>query len=106
MTGTLAQTQRPGPSRRPTRQRKALAAVLAGTSEFRSAQELHQLLCAAGQSIGLATVYRNLQAMATEGEIDVLRVDDGEALYRACRTEEHHHHLVCRECGRTVEVEG
>ena len=43
MTGTLAQTQRPGPSRRPTRQRKALAAVLAGTSEFRSAQELHQL---------------------------------------------------------------
>jgi len=106
MTGTLAQTQRPGPSRRPTRQRKALAAVLAGTSEFRSAQELHQLLCAAGQSIGLATVYRNLQAMATEGEIDVLRVDDGEALYRACRTDQHHHHLVCRECGRTVEVEG
>lgn len=99
-----AQSQQPG--RRPTRQRKALGAVLAGTSEFRSAQELHQLLAAAGESIGLATVYRNLQAMAAEGDIDVLRLDDGEALYRACRSEAHHHHLVCRECGRTVEVEG
>ncbi len=92
-------------TRRPTRQRAAVAAALADTDEFRSAQELHALLRAGGDKVGLATVYRNLQAMAADGEIDMLRTDEGEAVYRACSTG-HHHHLVCRVCGRTVEVEG
>jgi Fur family ferric uptake transcriptional regulator len=92
-------------ARRPTRQRAAVAAVLADTEEFRSAQELHALLREGGDKVGLATVYRNLQAMAADGEIDMLRTDEGEAVYRACSTG-HHHHLVCRVCGRTVEVEG
>ena len=38
--------------------------------------------------------------------VDMLRVDDGEARYRLCASDDHHHHLVCRECGRTVEIEG
>lgn len=91
--------------RRPTRQRRALAEALAGTEEFVSAQELHARMEAGGVRVGLATVYRNLQSMAADGEIDTLRTDEGEALYRWCRTEEHHHHLVCRACGRTVELE-
>jgi Fur family ferric uptake transcriptional regulator len=98
--------ERPGESgRRPTRQRAAVATVLAGADGFRSAQELHALLREGGDKVGLATVYRNLQAMAADGEIDMIRTDDGEAVYRACSTG-HHHHLVCRRCGRTVEVEG
>ncbi len=92
--------------RRPTRQRVAVAQALAGTEEFQSAQDLHSRLRQQGENVGLATVYRSLQAMAADGEIDMLRTDDGEAVYRACSTEHHHHHLVCRECGRTVEVEG
>jgi Fur family ferric uptake transcriptional regulator len=101
---TAART-RPEPNRRPTRQRAAVAAALAEVAEFSSAQELHARLREAGDPVGLATVYRNLQAMAADGEIDMLRTDDGEAVYRACSTG-HHHHLVCRTCGRTVEVEG
>lgn len=93
-------------SRRPTRQRAALAELIAATPEFVSAQELHSKLQARGDSVGLATVYRNLQAMAADGDVDVLRTDDGECVYRSCATDAHHHHLVCRECGRTVEVEG
>ena len=91
--------------RRPTKQRAAVAAVLADVEEFRSAQELHAQLRDAGEKVGLATVYRTLQAMAADGAIDMLRTDEGEAVYRACSTG-HHHHLVCRGCGRTVEVEG
>lgn len=90
--------------RRTTRQRAAVAAALADSPEFRSAQELHAQLRSGGDPVGLATVYRNLQAMAADGEIDMLRTDEGEAVYRACSTG-HHHHLVCRECGRAVEVE-
>jgi Fur family transcriptional regulator, ferric uptake regulator len=92
-------------SRRPTRQRAAVASVLAGVEEFRSAQELHALLREAGEKVGLATVYRTLQAMAADGSVDMLRTAEGEAVYRACSTG-HHHHLVCRQCGKTVEVEG
>ena len=95
----------PDAGRRPTRQRAAVAAVLADVDEFRSAQELHALLREAGEKVGLATVYRTLQQMAADGSIDMLRTAEGEAVYRACSTG-HHHHLVCRECGRTVEVEG
>lgn len=93
-------------ARRPTRQRAALTEMLAQIPEFVSAQDLHTRLAAAGSSVGLATVYRNLQALADDGEVDVLRTDTGEALYRACRSATHHHHVVCRVCGRTVEVEG
>jgi Fur family ferric uptake transcriptional regulator len=94
----------PNPTLRPTRQRAAVSAALAEVDDFRTAQELHDLLRQRGESVGLTTVYRTLQALADAGEVDVLRTDDGEAAYRRCSTR-HHHHLVCRRCGRTVEVE-
>ncbi|MGH3362271.1 MAG: Fur family transcriptional regulator [Nocardioides sp.] len=93
------------PGGRPTRQRRAVAEVLSTFADFRSAQEIHELLARNGDQVGLATVYRTLQRLAEAGEVDVLRTEDGEAIYRRC-SESHHHHLVCRECGATVEVEG
>lgn len=92
-------------ARRPTRQRTAIEADVDRCDEFRSAQEVHASLVAGGDKIGLATVYRTLQAMVDEEALDSLRTDDGETVYRRCSTG-HHHHLVCRDCGRTVEVEG
>ncbi len=90
---------------RSTKQRAAVAAALESVEDFRSAQELHDLLRRQGQSVGLTTVYRTLQGLADAGELDVLRTPDREAMYRRCSSG-HHHHLVCRRCGRTVEVEG
>lgn len=97
--------QRPVTGVRSTRQRSAIAELLSGSEEFRSAQDLHDQLKASGQSIGLTTVYRNLQALADAGQVDVLRTDSGESVYRHCSSGDHHHHLVCRECGTTVEVQ-
>lgn len=91
---------------RMTRQRAAVVAALETVEDFRSAQDLYALLRERGETVGLATVYRALQALVDAGEVDVLRTTEGEAVYRRCATDEHHHHLVCRECGRTVEVEG
>lgn len=90
---------------RTTRQRAAIERLLAGTDSFTSAQDLHAALVRSGSRVGLSTVYRTLQAMAEAGEVDVLRQENGEALFRQCSTR-HHHHLLCRKCGRTVEVEG
>jgi len=89
-----------------TARREAVRRALATGDGFRSAQDIYAALRAEGSKIGLTTVYRALQAMAESGEVDVLRTAEGEAVYRACATEDHHHHLVCRSCGRTVEVEG
>ena len=91
---------------RPTRQRVAVSSVLDDLDEFRSAQEIHAMLRARGERVGLATVYRTLQGLAQAAEVDVLRSADGEVVYRRCASGEHHHHLVCRTCGRTVEVAG
>ena len=91
---------------RMTRQRSAVTGALADVADFRSAQQLHELLRERGEGVGLATVYRTLQALADVGEVDVLRTDDGEALYRRCARREHHHHLICRSCGATVEIDG
>ena len=90
---------------RNTRQRVAVTALLAGVDDFRSAQELHGLLRERGERVGLTTVYRALTAMADAGEVDVMRLPSGEQLFRRC-SRGHHHHLVCRGCGRTVEVAG
>ncbi|MEV0917927.1 Fur family transcriptional regulator [Streptomyces sp. NPDC049967] len=91
---------------RSTRQRTAVAAALDEVDEFRSAQELHDVLKHRGDSVGLTTVYRTLQSLADAGEVDVLRTTEGESVYRRCSTGDHHHHLVCRVCGKAVEVEG
>jgi Fur family ferric uptake transcriptional regulator len=92
-------------TQRSTRQRRAVAAILDELDGFASAQEIHDALRHKGDQVGLSTVYRNLQAMADAAEVDALRGGDGETLYRQCSSG-HHHHLVCRTCGRTVEVEG
>ena len=90
---------------RPTKQRLAVAEALETFEDFRSAQEIHELIGRRGSNVGLATVYRTLQKLSDAGEVDMLRTEDGEAIYRRC-SGTHHHHLVCRSCGATVEVEG
>lgn len=79
--------------------------VLERVGGFASAQQLHQLLLRAGEPIGLTSVYRALQSLVDDKLVDQLRKDDGEAIYRLCG-ESHHHHLVCKSCGSTVEIEG
>lgn len=86
--------------------RDAVHAVLRQSEGFRSAQDVYAEMRAEGAKIGLTTVYRALQALADTGHVDVLRTGEGESVYRACASGDHHHHLVCRACGRTVEVAG
>jgi Fur family ferric uptake transcriptional regulator len=95
-----------GPKLRSTRQRAAVAEVLAEFDDFRSAQDIHALLRSRGSSVGLTTVYRTLASLAEAGEVDAIRTSAGETVYRRCTTSRHHHHLVCRSCGHTVEVQG
>jgi Fur family ferric uptake transcriptional regulator len=98
--------------RRSTRQGAAVDHVLAQAEGFLTAQALYDELRRRGDSIGLTTVYRHLRRLAEAGAVDVVTRPDGEAAYRRCgpaasgEPEQHHHHLVCRTCGFSVEIEG
>ncbi|WP_313409623.1 transcriptional repressor [Aeromicrobium sp.] len=91
--------------RRNSRPRRLVREYMDECEIFSSAQQVHDALRAQGDKVGLATVYRNLQGMAEAGEVDVLRHGDGEMLFRKCG-DVHHHHLVCRSCGLTIEIAG
>lgn len=94
----------PGATRN-TRQRGEVLALLEATDDFLTPQQLHDHLRGRGAKVGLTTVYRTLQLLVDAGEIDTMRLPTGEQLFRRCGRS-HHHHLVCRACGTTVEVEG
>jgi Fur family transcriptional regulator, ferric uptake regulator len=90
--------------KRNTWQREAVREALGSSDAFVSAQSLYSELRDTGNAIGLATVYRALADLATLGEADSLQSADGENLYRACTPGQHHHHLICRKCGTTIEI--
>jgi Fur family ferric uptake transcriptional regulator len=92
------------PAHRRTRQRQQIYDALAKADGFVTAQELHARLRREGATVGLATVYRGLQLLADSKEADAVRRADGETAYRRC-SPTHHHHLICRSCGRTIEFE-
>lgn len=91
---------------RSTKQRAAVAELLDDVQQFRSAQQIHEMLREREETVGLATVYRILQSLAQAHVVDVITNDEGELLYRGCGPAlgDHHHHLICRVCGRTVEI--
>src|SRR5439155_150580 len=89
-----------------TRQGRLISEILDDVAEFRTAQDIHAELRRRGHRVGLTTVYRHLGQLADTGEVDSLRTPSGETIYRRCTVPAHHHHLICRECGKTLEFEG
>ncbi|MGW5053697.1 transcriptional repressor [Actinokineospora sp. NPDC004072] len=88
-------------NRRPaTRLRQAIINHL---DHFRTVQDLYDELRSQGEETGLTTVYRTVRALADDGAVEVRHAPSGETLYRRPAAI---HHLVCRSCGRTVEVAG
>lgn len=95
----------PSGARRTTRQQTVVRELVGELDALTSAQDIHQMLRSRGETVGLATVYRTLQTLSETDEVDSVRNESGEVLYRQCSTH-HHHHLVCRSCGRAVELTG
>src|SRR5271167_1280283 len=72
----------PARASRRTRQGEAVLNVVLGSENFRSAQDIHAELRAAGETVGLTTVYRHLALLTDEGRLDALQTADGELVYR------------------------
>lgn len=81
--------------------RRAVVEALGRHACCLSAQEIHDELRAAGRSVGIASVYRVLEQLSRDGFVQ--RVDLGSGTTRfepAHAGGEHHHHLVCDDCGK------
>jgi Fur family ferric uptake transcriptional regulator len=98
-------TEQPVRTSRITRQGQAVLSIINSSESFRSAQDIHAQLRAAGEGVGLTTVYRHLALLTGDGHVDAVRTSDGELVYRRCRSTHHHHHVVCRQCWRGAEVQ-
>jgi Fur family ferric uptake transcriptional regulator len=81
-----------------------VAQALAAERQAVSAQELHQRLHQAHPRLGLATVYRALEAQVEAGMATRLERPGHVSAYAAC-VPEHHHHLVCTSCQRVEDVD-
>lgn len=90
--------------RRNTWQQVAVREALSEADSFISAQQLYHRMAEDGSSVSVATIYRALARLADDGLADVHLDADGQQLFRACDTAHHHHHLICRQCGATVEI--
>lgn len=83
------------------RQQQILA-ILESSKDELSGQALHELLKDRAQSMGLATVYRNLRVLQQKGEVRCRHLPSGEALYAPLERDVHH--LTCLECGQSMPL--
>jgi Fur family ferric uptake transcriptional regulator len=90
--------------RRLTKQRMTVAEALQRAGAAVSAQELHEQLRPRHPRLGLATVYRALEAQVESGMAQRLERPGHVYAYVAC-SPEHHHHLVCTTCQRVQDVD-
>ena len=90
--------------RRLTKQRMIVAQALTAERQAVSAQELYLRLHRSHPRLGLATVYRALEAQVEAGMATRLERPGHVSAYVAC-VPEHHHHLVCTSCQRVDDVD-
>lgn len=88
---------------RVTGPRRAVASLVAARDGHFTAADL--VAAARRFGVGRATVFRTLDALVAVGAVERVDLPSGEHAYVVCRPEDHHHHLICASCGRTLEVD-
>lgn len=88
-----------------TRPREWIASILAREPRFLSAAQIYQRLKRTGARVSLSTVYRTLDHLRERGDVTARADAEGEATYMLCEPSRHHHHAICRSCGRVEDVD-
>jgi Fur family ferric uptake transcriptional regulator len=86
-----------------TRPREQITDILRTHRRYLSAAEVFGLLKKAGGKASLSTVYRTLDLMQAKGEASLRTDDRGEASFVICEPT-HHHHAICRQCGKVEDI--
>lgn len=88
-----------------TRPRQAVIRALLEDGAHARPAEVHARARQYYASVGLVTVYRTLDLLSDLGFVRRIHTEDGCHGY-ATASHGHHHHLICRNCGATVQFEG
>lgn len=92
-----------------TPQRIAIINAIADSKgKHLNTEEIYDIVKQRNPEMGLATVYRTLQLLDELEVVSSLNLEDGCVRYELyANTGEHnHHHLICSNCGKVIEVEG
>lgn len=87
-----------------TPKRLAILDMLDGDSAYASPEEVWKRLRERFDSLGLPTVYRNLEELASSGVISKVIHPNRQLYYFFCRNRDHHHHFVCLSCRRVEDI--
>ncbi len=86
-----------------TNQRRLILDKLKEVYNHPTAEDLHEMLVKEMPSIGLATIYRNLDIMEKDGLVLKIKGKDKKAKYDG---HTHRHcHLVCKKCGEVFDID-
>jgi Fur family ferric uptake transcriptional regulator len=85
-----------------TRSQERILSLLKSLKRAISAQDIYVELRNCNQAIGLATVYRSLEALKLEGVVQVRTLASGESLYSSVQQDKHH--LSCLQCGKSIPI--
>ncbi len=88
-----------------TAPRRTVASVLDGREAHFTAADLLAEARARQPGIGRATVFRALDLFMDLGIVERLDLPTGEHAYVVCQPDLHHHHVVCSNCGRTIDID-
>ncbi|GAB4335877.1 MAG: Fur family transcriptional regulator [Candidatus Abyssubacteria bacterium] len=88
-----------------TPQRKAILETVFDLHKHFDADELVEILRHRGKRISRATVYRTLDLMVKAGLVQALELGESRKVYEHVVGHKHHDHLICTECGRTIEFD-
>ncbi|MEM8602451.1 MAG: Fur family transcriptional regulator [Cyanobacteria bacterium P01_H01_bin.121] len=86
-----------------TRNQTKVLQLLQSLEQAISAQDLHYKLKQQHESMGLATIYRALDALKLEGIVQVKILGNGESVYSSTQTDRHH--LTCLNCGHSIAID-
>ena len=94
-----------------TRSQEKVLEVLQNLKKAISAQELYIKLRQSNHNMGLATVYRSLEALKLQGEVKVRILPNGESVYSSINRDlaegealRDRHHLTCVNCNRSIPI--
>lgn len=87
-----------------TPQRLQVLQVIKAHGQHMTAEEIHAAILPQQPYLDIATVYRTLQWLQSVGLVAPISMGDGKLHYEYRRPGEHHHHLVCQQCGQHTQI--
>lgn len=89
---------------RVTDQRKTLAKLFFETKGYLSPKDVYEYMGKTYTGLSFDTVYRNLRVMEELGVLEQVMFEEGVKFKMHCREHDHHHHMICLDCGATYPI--